>query len=84
MKIIKIAQADKDMIYVDVEIDEKGNIVVDLPDGQDLGKSCDKIADYVLPRPGTKDHTGKADYHADPAPATGRESPRVAPRPAFR
>lgn len=84
MKIIKIAQADKDMIYVDVEIDENGNIIVDLPDGQDLGKSCDKIADYVLPRPGTKDHAGKVDYHADPAPATGKGSPRVAPRPAFR
>jgi hypothetical protein len=84
MKIVKIAQQDKDMIFVDIEIDEKGNIIVDLPDGQNLGKSCDKIVDHILPRTGVKDHTGKADYHADPKPTTPRGTQSPVARPAFR
>jgi hypothetical protein len=60
MNITKLAQDDN--VYFWVAVDEKGNRVVYLEDGQNLGKKCDKLIDMVAPSQGVIGHN-HADYN---------------------
>jgi hypothetical protein len=75
MKIIALAGKSIEIIGY---IDTKGNVVLELPDGQGIEKGCEVIGDLMAP--GKMDHTGSLDWQKELQLSNARVIPQEDPR----